>query len=659
MNLLIVESPGKVQKIQCFLGDGWKVMASKGHVRDLPKNELGVSADYQATYEPTAQGRKALADIAYALKKVDAVYLATDPDREGEGIAWHLKDALKLANPFRVTYTEITESAVKKALESPRKIDMNLVKAQEARRVLDRLVGYPITKALKDAAKDGSLSAGRVQTPSLRLVVEREAAIQDFKSTTHFGVELTFEAMDHAIDGWKAAWNPKNWLEEDQEYFLDKAAAERLAGLKSLTVATYEESESRQPPPAPFTTSTLQQAASNALKFNPGRTMDLAQELYQQGHITYMRTDSPNISDEAITDIRSLASKNDWPVPPKPRTWKSKDGAQEAHEAIRPTHFELDEAGANDDEKALYRLIRLRALACQLDDAVFAVAKASLETDVDGKKVTFEARGRHMLTPGWRVLMSNDQAEDQDGEAETDNEIPKLRPGSQVVVVSGEVKTKKTSPPARYTQASLIRDLEKRGIGRPSTYANIMDKITERQYFVENKKRQLEPTPTGQKLIAYLVGKFAFADYDFTKKLEDRLDDIAAGRSDYLTVVSGAASLLDMELSGFLKTHGLACPDCGKALRHVFKVGKFDFWSCTAYPACEASFDNDNGRPGKRQEPKKNYPLTDHKCLKCKRPLSHISGTDKNGRAYDFYACSGRPKCKQTFSAKDLGISEG
>ena len=337
MKLLIVESPGKVKKIQEYLGAEYKVMASVGHVRDLPVKEIGVSPpDFKPKYVPTDRGKQVLAKLAAEAKNAEIVYLATDPDREGEAIAWHLEDALKLKGAERVTYTEITEKAVKEALGRTRKVDLNLVRAQEGRRVMDRLVGYRVSPELCRAA-GGSLSAGRVQSPALRLVTEREATIRDFKSTTHYGVELTFEALDHVTDGWKAQWNSKDWLDEGSEYFLDQDTAGKIASLRSLTVVKYEEAESKQAPPAPFTTSSLQQAASNALKFSPKRTMELAQKLYENSFITYMRTDSPNLSEEAVNDIRDLASRNDWPVLPKPRVWKSKEGAQEAHEAIRPT----------------------------------------------------------------------------------------------------------------------------------------------------------------------------------------------------------------------------------------------------------------------------------------------------------------------------------
>lgn len=653
MKLLIVESPGKVKKIQEFLGADFQVMASVGHVRDLPTKETGVAPpDFKPKYVPTDRGKQVLAKLAAAAKNAETVYLATDPDREGEAIAWHLADALKLKGAKRVTYSEITERAVKAAIDQPRDVDMALVCAQEGRRVLDRLVGFKVSPEISRVA-GGQLSAGRVQSPALRLVVDREAAIEAFKSTTHYGVELTFEALDNVTDGWKASWNSKDWLEDGQEYFLDQQVAERIAGLRNLTVAKYEESESRQAPPSPFTTSSLQQAASNTLKFSPKRTMELAQKLYESSHITYIRTDSPNLSEEAVNDIRDLASKNDWPVLPKPRVWKAKEGAQESHEAIRPTHIEIEEAGSNEDEKALYRLIRLRALASLLVDAIYAVTSATLEGEIDGRKVIFEARGRRLTSPGWRVLLSDDSSET---EAEPLSNMPKLREGSQAVAVSGEVLTKKTRPQARFTEASLVNELEKLGIGRPSTYAAILENIASRGY-VKLEKRQFVPTELGRTIIKTLSGRFAFLDFQFTRRLEEKLDEVAEGRADYLNVVREAFELLEKEAAAFIRETGHSCPDCGRALRHFVKQDAkgqrtCDLWNCTGYPECKASFANDNGKPGSRLERKSPTPPSDYKCPKCGRPLYRRQGLSKAGKKYDFFGCGDR-SCNATYWTRD------
>ena len=593
--LLILESPGKVKKVQEILGPGWKVAASVGHVRDLPVKEMGVAApDFKPRYIPTDRGKEVLSRLAGLVKNAEAVYLATDPDREGEAIAWHLQDALKLKNAKRVTYAEITEKAIKAALDAPRSIDMALVTAQEGRRVLDRFCGYMVSGPLSNVAGE-KLSAGRVQSPAVRLVVEREREIQDFRSTTHYGAELTFENVDNITDGWKATWQTRPWLENGQEYLLDKTLAEKAAALRSLEVLDCKESESRSAPPAPFTTSSLQQAASNALKFTPKQTMQLAQKLYEGGHITYMRTDSPNLSQDAVDAIRACCESRGWPLVEKPRTWKSKEGAQEAHEAIRPTHIEEEEAGETADEKALYRLIRLRSLASQMEDAVYAVRVLQLVTDLDGKQALFEAKGRTLLSQGWKILTTGDAAtEDAEEAAEPENPVPVMKPGTRATALTGAVLTKKTKPAARFTEASLVRELEKRGIGRPSTYAAILDTIMSRGY-VKTEKRFLVPTPLGAMVVDGLRGNFSFVEYEFTRTMEQALDDIAAGKADYRAVIGEAHARLERELQAFAKATGKICPKCGKAMvRRTKKPGKdgkggYDFWSCTGWPECSGS----------------------------------------------------------------------
>jgi DNA topoisomerase-1 len=463
---------------------------------------------------------------------------------------------------------------------------MALVKAQEARRALDRLCGYLVSGPLSSSAGT-KLSAGRVQSPALRLVVEREREIREFRSVTHYGAELTFEQVDNITDGWKAAWATKAFLREGTEYLTDKGLAEKAAAIRSLDVLDCRESESRFAPPAPFTTSSLQQAASNALKFSPKRTMELAQRLYEAGAITYHRTDSPNLSQEAIEAIRALAEEKGWPLPDAPRTWKAKAGAQEAHEAIRPVHAERESAGDSDDEKALYALIRLRALASQLADAVFAVRVLRLGADLDGKQAVFEARGRTLTAPGWKVLLQED-ATDGESETEPENPVPAMKAGGKILALAGNLLTKKTKPAPRYTDAALVRELEKRGIGRPSTYASILDTIQARGY-VALEKRFLVPTPLGETVIDALAGRFSFAEYGFTSDMEQALDDIASGKAEYRAVVGLAYEKLHGELAAFLKATGKTCPKCGKPMVHRVKPGKggYDFWGCSGWPECK------------------------------------------------------------------------
>ena len=453
------------------------------------------------------------------------------------------------------------------------------------------MVSGPLANAI--GATGEKLSAGRVQSPAVRLVVDREKEIRAFSSTTHYGAELTFENVDNITDGWKAALLVKPWLEEGQEYLLEKSLAEKAAALRTLDVLDCKESESRTAPPAPFTTSTMQQTASSSLKFGPKQTMQLAQRLYEQGAITYMRTNSPNLSQEAIQAIRAYCEAKGWPLVETPRKWKSKEGAQEAHEAIRCTHIEVEEAGETADEKALYRLIRLRSLACQLEDAVYAVRTLQLGADVDGKQALFEAKGRTLLSQGWKILAASEDDADE-GEKEPENPVPAMKPGTKATALTGTVTTKKTKPAARFTEASLIRELEKRGIGRPSTYAAILDTIISRGY-VKTEKRFLVPTSLGEKIVSGLCGHFSFIEYDFTRTMEQSLDDIAEGKAEYRAVIGSAHDQLSREVQEFAKATGKVCEKCGKPMVHrVKKPGKdgkggYDFWGCTGWPECQGN----------------------------------------------------------------------
>jgi DNA topoisomerase-1 len=565
-------------------------------------------------------------------------------------------DALRLKDAKRITFTSITESAIRDAIRKPRSIDMNLVAAQEARRVLDRLCGYQVSGPLSDAANAGvRLSAGRVQSVAVRLVVERKFDIQNFQPTPYFVVELRFEG------GWNAVWETKGWLPEGQKYFQDKAVVEAVAQTRDLEVADCKESESRSSPPAPFTTSTLQQAGSTVCKFSTKKTMELAQRLYEQGHITYMRTDSPTLSEEAAEEVRAFCRKQGWPLAPQIRTWKSKEGAQEAHEAIRPTHMEVETAGEDDDQKALYGLIRLRVLACQLEDAVFAVRALRLKGALHGKDLYFVARGEAMVSPGWQQVMGKDRTEEQTPEQDMDNPVPAMQVGEMLTSLGGNVLFKKTSPPPLFDEAGLVKELEKRGIGRPSTFASILDTIVRvREYVKIDEKRKLVPTQLGEMVVSHLHGNFDFLDYEFTRTVEDALDAIAEGQTTYQAVVAANFAQLQEQLDVFKQKKarpGLECPECRKPnLRRVFKKATpgnpkaYDFFSC---PDCETTFANVNGQPVKRE--KKTFPLSEFKCGKCGKPLVRLTGvSSKTGKQYDFYGCFDS-RCTQKYRTQPDG----
>jgi DNA topoisomerase-1 len=602
MNLMIVESPNKVKKIKAILGNGWDVAASVGHVRDLPQKGLECVAppDYKLGYEFSERGKGVIEGLKPRASRAEVVFLATDPDREGEAIAWHLKETLGLRSYQRVTFDAITETVIKKALTQPRQLDMNLVHAQEARRGTDRLVGYQVSPVLSRQTGIAGLSAGRVQTPAVRLVVDRQREIENFKVTKHFGAEAIFE------DGkWKAQWDTTPFLSGDSKYLFDTALANQAATCKDFRVTEAATKPATQAPPAPFTTATLLQAASVTLNFKPDQTAAVAQKLFEQGLITYHRTDSQNFSAEALAEIRSHASESNWPIPSKPRTWKSKDGAQEAHEAIRPTHLQEREAGEDDDQKRLYALIWTRAVASQLADAEYSVNTLSLEAQQGDKTFVFKATGRTLTAPGWRVLTATDAAEDaeeqtaeKEAQGEDNGKVPALKVGTAVSSTSTRVLNKQTKPPNGYTQASLIKKLESEGIGRPSTYPTILKNIITRGY-LNDAKKILVATDIAKLLIDSLTGRFAFVEYAYTRSLEQQLDDIATGKTGYHSVVSALDNTLRYEIGqlhieaqpalaaqraaggGEGAGSGIPCPKCKKG--QLRKLSGKDFFGCTQY----------------------------------------------------------------------------
>ncbi|WP_241087315.1 type I DNA topoisomerase [Candidatus Vondammii sp. HM_W22] len=608
---------------------------------------MGVEApDFKPEYQPTDRGAEVIRRLRGLVASASEVYLATDPDREGEAIAWHLEDALKLTNPRRVTFGEITKTEVRAAIAAPREIDMQQVAAQEGRRVLDRLVGYTVSPIVSNHTGTTGLSAGRVQTPAVRLVLDREREIKSFSSTQHYGAELTFS------NTWTAQWLTKTHLEEGGEYFQNEAFAKQIAEIRSVNVVSCEEKTAKQSPPPPFITSTLQQAASHVLKMNPKQAMQVAQKLYEQGAITYMRTDSPNLSEEAITAIYGIAETKGLPAAEKPRKWKAKADAQEAHEAIRPSNFSAERAGETVEEQALYRLIWNRAVACQLAEAEYAVRTALLQAQepIDGRVIQFEAKGRKLTSPGWKALVEQDQSEEKEKE-KTPNPVPKLEAGNGLTANAGRLLTKKTKAPKRFTEASLIKELEKRGIGRPSTYAAIMENIIHsKNYITVDKSRFLVPTDKAALVIDSLRGHFGFLDYEFTRSMEADLDQVAIGQASYKKVVSECHSQLVGEVEEF--TCSVApkypCLECGKPM--LKRKGKPDkatkkktyFWGCSAYPECNHSLPDDNGQPGIRAL-KKPPVLSDHKCPDCSGPL-----VKRNGQKGVFWGCSAFPKCDLT-----------
>lgn len=646
--LVIVESPGKVKKISGFLGGGYRVVASVGHVRDLPKRAMGIEPpEFVPQYEPTERGKEVLQRLAKEVRNSSAVLLATDPDREGEAIAWHLKDALQLRNAARVTFTAITKEKVLEAIASPRTLDMPRVRSQEARRALDRIVGYRVSRAISDHLGE-NLTAGRVQSPAVRLVVDRERAITTFKPTEHYGAELEFSNPDGTT--WKAVWDTKPHLTDGTPYLLNQALAIEASKIRHVCVLAFEDADKTRAPGAPFTTSTLQQAASQRLKLRPQRTMELAQRLYEQGAITYHRTDNPNLDAAGINDIAAYAKSANLSLASKPRRWKLKEGAQEGHEAIRPTHADQLKAGESEEEAALYQLIWQRAVASQLASAVYAVRSVRLAGEAGEFLAEFIGTGRTLKSSGWMTVYAADEDAEND---DADNPIPALARGSRLVASQGRSLTKQTKPPARFTEASLVKEMEKLGIGRPSTYAAIMENISSRAYVTEDKERRLHPSVMGEKIRDALVGKFAFVDLDFTRNLETDLDHVAEGEMDYRAIIAKTWVSLDSELStlsGSMANPAHPCPSCGKALSRRKGSNGF-FWACVGYPDCKVTLPDARGKPGARKAPPAPTGIA---CPKCGKELARRKGKsakkgNKPARAYDFYSCTGYPSCDATY----------
>ncbi|HWH06913.1 MAG TPA: type I DNA topoisomerase, partial [Candidatus Paceibacterota bacterium] len=464
--LLIVESPAKARTIQQYLGKEYDVLASVGHVRDLPKSNkdaVDIEGGFVPRYVISAEKRDVIERIKKAAGKAEEIFLATDPDREGEAIAWHIKEAVGLKKPKRVVFHEITKGAVEEALTHPRAIDEHLREAQEARRVLDRIVGYDLSGLIWKKVRYG-LSAGRVQSPALRILAEREREIKAFIPETYYVLDAVFKAKGGSFPA-TCVEEPKTQEEAARIVTLGENASWEVADVT-------ERAEERNPRP-PFTTSTLQQAASTRLGFSPSRTMRAAQKLYEAGHITYMRTDSVTLAKDAIGKLLGVVEKEYGKEYAQIRTYKTKSkNAQEAHEAVRPTEPSRVVAGATGDEQKLYELIRIRALASQMASA--KVLRTSVKAKADADIPLFSANGSRVIFPGWLALDTRARGEDV--------ELPKLTVGEPLTVVSLGNTEKQTEPPNRYTEAGLVKELEKRGIGRPSTYASIMKTIQDRGY---------------------------------------------------------------------------------------------------------------------------------------------------------------------------------
>ena len=645
--LLIVESPAKAKTITKYLGSGYQVKASMGHLRDLPKKELGVDVEnnFQTTYLPIDGKGKIISELKDAADAAEFVYLATDPDREGEAISWHLQQLLELdaAKTQRVTFNEITKSAVTDAVQHPRAIDMNLVDAQQARRILDRIVGYKLSPFLWRKVRTG-LSAGRVQSVVTRMVVDREREIRAFVPQEYWSIDVT---LNQAEKDFTAHFfgNEKGKQELPDEGSVQTVLAD-IAG-QPYEVKTVKNAKKKRQPAPPFTTSTLQQEASRKLGMTAKRTMAVAQELYEgveleglglTGLITYMRTDSLRIADEALASARSFISGRfgDDFRPAKARTFHTKKNAQDAHEAIRPANPALEpealKKSLTPDQFRLYKLIWSRFIACQMADAVLDTMSA----DIGCGGWIFRATGQSVAFPGFLALYeeSTDEVRDEDD----DLPLPKLKQGDKPAFRKVDPKQHFTQPPARYTEASLIKAMEEKGVGRPSTYAPTISVVLDREYVVK-EGRALRPTNLGEAVTDLMIDKFQdIVDVQFTSNMEGQLDLVESGEVDYRKILDGfyntfAAELAQAEID--LDKKRIKVPDeesdeicelCGK--RMVIKAGRFGkFLACPGYPEC-----------------KNTKPITQDTGVTCPKCGSRLL-KKKSKSGYYYYGCERNPEC--------------
>ncbi|MFA7252321.1 MAG: type I DNA topoisomerase [Candidatus Paceibacterota bacterium] len=631
MKLLIVESPAKAKTISKYLDGKYEVKASVGHIRDLPKSNkkaIDIPGGFIPHYEISPGKEKVVAEIKSLVKKADEVLLATDPDREGEAIAWHIKEAVGLKNPKRVVFYEITKDAVQEAVLYPREIDNNLKEAQEARRVLDRLVGYDLSGLIWKKVRYG-LSAGRVQSPALRIIMEREREIRAFIPEKFWTITAQTETLTKENLELTCTEEPR-----------DEKLVEKIleVGKKSKwLIKDVSESEAKRSARAPFTTSTLQQAASTRLGFAPSRTMGIAQKLYEAGYITYMRTDSTTLSAVALAQIHNAILKKYGKEYLEPHTFVAKSkNAQEAHEAVRPTDVSKENVGLNDEQKKLYRLIWQRTVASQMSDAKTMRTKILVTVGEKNEIPDFSANGSRLLFPGWLTA-------DPEGGGEDVN-LPKVSVGEELKLINLFSDGKETEPPGRYSEAGLIKELEKRDIGRPSTYASIIKTLEDRGY-VEKINKALVPTDTGDVVSSFLEKNFAdYISDSFTAEMEDKLDAIAEGKAEYLKTLTTfyGPFLKEVKLKDKLdKVTNMGdadpihkCPICGSSM--IIKLAKSGkFLSCAKYPECMGA----RKITGEEMEGPKE---TGEKCPECKDGKL----VERDGKYGRFISCSNYPKCK-------------
>ncbi len=681
-NLVIVESPAKAKTIKKYLGNDFQILASYGHVRDLRPKEGAVNPDkdFAMRYELIEKNEKHVAAIVAAMKKADALYLATDPDREGEAISWHIytilkeKKALAKKPVHRIVFHEITKTAIQAAVKHPREISMDLVNAQQARRALDYLVGFNLSPLLWKKIRYG-LSAGRVQSPALRMIVEREEEIEKFVSQEYWDLEAALSAQEKAFTAKLHIYNGEKLeqfsITNEKRAEEIKADVVKLAKGK-LRVVKVEKKQRKRNPAAPFITSTLQQEAARKLGFPVQRTMRIAQQLYEGieldsgsiGLITYMRTDSVNLAQDAVTEIRSLIAERYGKenVPDEVRVYKTKSkNAQEAHEAIRPTSAvytpESIKSFLSPEQYKLYDLIWKRTVASQMISAT--INTLTIDMEAGNPKHQFHATGSSVVDPGF-MRVYQEGVDDKPEELNDEALLPHFAEGDEVNLNDVTCHQHFTEPPPRYSEASLIKVLEDHGIGRPSTYASIVSTLQTREYVLLENKR-FYPTDIGRVVNKFLTQYFArYVDYDFTAKLEDELDDIARGEKEWIPLLEIFWDPFKQQVDTIGETVkrkdvtqeliNEACPLCGKPLS--IRLGKRDrFIGCTGYPDCSYT----RAVVEQKEEASQEADLVEGRdCPDCGSALKI-----KHGRYGKFIGCSAYPKCKHIESLNkpaDTGV---
>ena len=650
MKLLVVESPNKCGKIKSFLGSGYTVEASVGHIRSLPPTKLSVD---EKTFEPTFETDKKKSAVVKKIKdlaaEADTIYLATDPDREGEAISWHVLQILPARDRkkcTRITFTEITKKAVTDALANPREIDQNLVDAQMARQVLDRLIGYKVSPLVWRCVQRGT-SAGRVQSTALRMIVERQIEVDAFKPEDYWFLDAKLAGKA------KTAFTARVVTKEkDNRYKSQKVAEADLEALKkaSYTLDKIERKEKATSPYPPFDTSSLQQACSSLFGWSATKTMTLAQDLYTGGHITYLRTDSYNMAKEAVDEVRAhIEESYKGALPDKPRFYakKSSAAAQEAHECIRPTHVAITcPDGVVEDFLRLYELIRARFIACQMVDMIVDTVAYHIKADSGHDLI---ARGQSIKFEGWHQVYPYASVSDVFLPAATDGEALNL--------LTMECSKHSTQPPPKYNDGSLVKKMEEDGIGRPATRASIIKALQDKGY-TDKDGKAFTPTDLGKRICGFLKPAFItnFMDYKYTAGLEEDLDAIANGEKTYLNVVKPVYETLKTMISTAKETTpkreplkmGAKCPICntGEVVERMSKFGKF--FSCSDWPKCKAILmKNDDGTYAKKVSAAQAN-LTEEKCPDCGKFLSLRTNRKKGTQ---FFGCSAYPKCKYTRNA--------